>query len=193
MSLSFSHFYVPSNKVFKNALDKLKDARWPWWLLPAWMFDPQRSGRCTGQTHPHAGFQANLRHDGQQGDASLEGCWPHRPARPHGLSAHLLHLRAGCWGFSLGADYLVRVGGLREIHGVAFVGCQGDWCYVGSLKHREKEALRNTEKKQMIKDGKKKRGRVGGSLPAGSFWVRGRPPPLLADEECRCSDSNIDW
>lgn len=62
-------------------------------------------------THPHAGLQADLRHDGQQGDTSLHSA-------------------------NLGTDKLVGVRRLWEVGGAALVRCEGYRCDVRTLRGR---------------------------------------------------------
>lgn len=72
-----------------------------------------RVNQCIIQTstHPHAGLQADLWHDWEEGDASLHSS-------------------------TLGTDNLVWVRRLWEVCGAALVRCKGYWCYVRTLRER---------------------------------------------------------
>lgn len=68
-------------------------------------------------THPHAGLQADLWHDWEEGDASIH------PS-------------------TLGTDNLVWVWRLWEVCGATFVCCQGYRCYVRTLRERWDRCIR---------------------------------------------------
>lgn len=126
--------------------------------------------QCVMGTHPHTSFQADFRDDSPERDASMDGCWSHQLVHPRSLHAHLLSIRAWCWGFLLGTDYLVRIGWLGEIHWATFIGRQGHWCYVWSLRNIERKTERQREKRTKRKKRQKERGvknSVGVSPPVG--------------------------
>lgn len=102
-------------------------------------------------THPHTSFQADFGDDGPERDASLDGSWTHRRRSLH---AHLLSIRVWCWWVLLGTDYLVWIRRFGEIHRATFIGGQGHWCYVWSLRNRDRKTKRQAEKEE---DEEKKR------------------------------------
>lgn len=78
-------------------------------FLPFFRVDHQHCLFIQTNTHPHAGLQADLWHDWEEGDTSI----------------HPSTLRT---------DNLVWVRRLWEVCGATLICCQGNWCYVRTLE-----------------------------------------------------------
>lgn len=137
--------------------------------LPVYSVRSQR----TADTHPHTSFQTHFGDDGPERDASLESCWPCRCLHPWGPHTHMLSIRAWWWCFLLGTDDLVRIGWLREIHRATFIGCQGHWCYVWSLRKTERNLEKEEDREKVVKNC------VGVSLPVGSSFESEEDPFVI--------------